>query len=331
MIVKYFDLNKNLNKDINFYLFYGPNLGLIEETIDNLFKKKFPKYAMHYDEIDILSNVNSFEDSVFNKSFFDNEKLIIINRSTDKILDLIKNILDSEINDIKIILKSGVLEKKSKLRNLFEKHKKAYAVAFYEDNHQTLNSIVTNYFNAKKIKISSETTNFLIEKTKGNRINLKNELDKIGNYSHNKTFIELDEIKKITNSSENYHVSELADQCLSKNIKKTLNILNENISSNEEGILILKNFLYKLKRLKKLQENLINENNFDIVISSYKPPIFWKEKEIVKRQLKVRSLNEIRFLIKKVNNLENIVKKNSHLSKLIINNFILESLEIANN
>ena len=165
----------------------------------------------------------------------------------------------------------------------------------------------------------------------GSRIFLKNELEKIESYSQKKQTISTEEILKLTNSAENYSISELTDQCLANNKKKTTSILNENTPSAEDNILILKSFLFKLKRLKKLKEEIKIKKNEDQVISSFKPPIFWKDKEIIKQQLKNLSLNEIRIFIKKVNNLELIIKKNSQISNQITNNFILEKLKMPNN
>ena len=146
-----------------------------------------------------------------------------------------------------------------------------------------------------------------------------------------KKTIGAEEILKLTNSAEDYSISELTDQCLAKNKTRTINILNENTPSTENNILILKTFLYKLKRLKKIKEEIEIKKNQEQVISSFKPPIFWKDKEIIKQQLKNLSLNEINIFIKKVNNLELTIKKNSQISNQIINNFILEKLDVSNN
>ncbi len=331
MIIKYFDLKKNLKKNVDFYLLYGSNSGLIEETVENVFKPSFSSNIYHYDENQIINNVEDFKERIFNKSFFDNEKLIIINRVSDKIFSLIEEIIDKNIKDLKIILKTSVLDKKSKLRKFFEKTSKGIITPYYEDNYQTLSFLAQNFFKDKKIKISPQNINFIIERSKGDRINLKNELEKIANYSHRKLSIDLDEVLKLTNLIENYDVSYLADQCLAKNKKKTLNILNENNPSSEDNILILKTFLYKLKRLKKLKIILETEKNTDVAITAYRPPIFWKDKDIVKQQLKNWSLSQIQMLIKNVNDLELLVKKNSQASSYLINNFILEKSEIISN
>ena len=330
MIVKYFDLKKEIKKNINFYLLYGPNSGLIEETINNTLKPNFSKNLYYYDENEILSNENEFKEGILNKSFFDKDKLIIINRATDKILNIIKEIIDKKIENLKIIIKSEILEKKSKLRNFFEKNNNTIVVPFYEDNYQSLLFLAQNFFKEKKIKISSQNINFIIERSKGKRINLKNELEKIAIYNLKKQSINLEEILKLTNLAENYNISDLIDQCLAGNKKKTVQILNENNPSSEENILIIKNFLYKLKRLKKLKENLKVNKNTEIILSSYKPTIFWKDKEIIKQQLNIWTLKKIKAQIKEINELENQIKKNSQISNLIVNNFIFNSLNTVN-
>jgi len=325
MLVKYNDLRGFNKNKINYYLFYGPNLGLIEDTIKNIFKPIFSKNIINYDEGDILNNKEEFKEQIFNKSFFDDDKFIIINRATDKIFEIVKEIINTEIEDIKIIIKAANLEKKSKIRNFFENEKKTIITAFYEDNFQSLSLIVQNFFKEKNIKISNEIISLVIGRSKGNRINLNNELEKIFLLSKKNNMINYESISKLTNLFENYDFSELVDCYLLKNRKKTINILNENNPNSEDNILILRSFLFKLKRLKKLKNKVDNKKNIDQIINTFKPPIFWKEKEVVKQQLKQRSLSDIKFLIKKVNNLEVLIKKNSQTSNQILNNFILEN------
>ncbi len=331
MIIKSHELKKNIDKNINYYLLYGNNSGLIEENVNNVLKPNFSQNVIYYDEHEILDRIDTFREEIFNKSFFENDKLIIINRVSDKILNLIDEMVDKKIDDLKIVLKAGILEKKSKLRNFFEKQKNTIIVPFYEDTNQSLQFLAINFFKEKKIKISNENINLIVERSKGDRINLKNELEKIQNLARNKKIITNEEVLKITNLAENYNVSELVDQCLAKNEKKTLNILNENNVTNDENILIIKTFLFKLKRLKKLKIQLEEKNNIDLVLSSYKPPIFWKEKDLIKRQLSIWHLEKINRLINKINNIELMIKKNSQISNLLTYNFILENLKSTNN
>ncbi len=331
MIEKLKSLSKNFKTSQKFYLLYGSNTGQIEETIDNVFKPKLSKNVFTYDESEIILNTNEFEENILNRSFFDNEKLIIINRASDKILEIIKNLIEKDVSEIVIVIKANVLEKKSKLRVFFEKNEKTICVAFYEDNHQSLMTVAHNFISKNEMKISQQVINHVIEISRKNRISLINELEKIKIFYDKKPLINLSDILKLTTANENYNVTELTDQCLIKNKKKIISIMNENIPSTEDNILILKSFLFKLKRLKKLKQEIQKQKNHDQVISSFKPPIFWKDKDIIKQQLRTLSLDEINSYIKKVNKIELMIKKNSTLSNVIISNFILETTDYPNN
>ena len=182
MIIKSFELNKIELNNYKFYLFYGDNEGSKEETIKNIFEKNYLDKIYRYDEKEILDNVDNFFSSVLTKSFFDNEKLIIINRATDKIKETIEDLIEKNPKDIKIILNSKSLEKKSTLRKFFEKEKSTICIPFYEDNYQTLNSIINFFFRNKKIPISQQLINILIERSRGDRKNLNSELEKIESF-----------------------------------------------------------------------------------------------------------------------------------------------------
>ena len=222
------------------------------------------------------------------------------------------------------------LDKKSKIRNLFEKEKITLIVPFYEDTLQTLNSIAKKILSENKINLSQENLNLIIERAQGDRINLKNELQKIVLLSKGEKKIDLNDIFKLTNLSENYSANELVDNCLCKNKKKTLNILNENIQSSEDNILILRTFLNKLKRLRKLRLSLRESNNVDQTINAFKPPIFWKDKNIIKQQIKIWELNDIENFIVHLNNTESLIKNNPQISNQVINDMILNKVENSN-
>ena len=329
MIVKSFELDKIRIKD-GFFLFYGENQGLKNEVIKNKFIIKFKESTYNYDEGEILHNKENFFDNILSKSFFENEKLIIINRVTDKILDIIEELIERNIEHLIVILNANALEKKSKIRSFFEKNKKTTCVPFYEDNNQTLSIIVNNFFKASKVSISQQTINLIVQRARGDRLNLKNELEKIKSYIINSKKIEIVDILKLTNLAENYNVSELVDCCLSKNKKKTINILNENNYNLEDCILIIRTFLMKSKRLLKLSKKLQKTNNIDVTISSCKPPIFWKEKEIVKQQLRCWSLSGVEQLTYEINEVEHLIKKNNSISISILFNFIIETASPVN-
>ena len=325
MILKSFELKKFDLKIHNFYLFYGDNEGLKEETIYDLFEKNYLDKIQRYEEKEILDNKNDFFSSIFTKSFFDNEKLIIINRATDKIKDIIEEVMVKDPLDIQFILNSKNLEKKSTLRKFFEKEKNYVCVPFYEDNNQTLNTIISQFFRNKKIPISQQLTNILIERSRGDRKNLNNELAKIESFSLNKKNINLQEIIKLTNLADNYGASELIDHLLAKNTRKTMTILNENNYSDTDNIIVVRTMLAKLKRLVKIHELIDKKNSIDKAITLFKPPIFWKDKVLVMQQIKIWGKNKLQNLIYETNEIEHLIKKNSSIAKHILYDFIINN------
>ena len=331
MIIKSFELNKVDLKKNNFFLFYGENEGLKKEIIESNFKNNYPKKTFYYDESEVLNNKGNFFEEILSKSFFENEKLIIISRSTDKITSIIEEILEKKIDDLVLILNSGSLEKRSKLRLLFEKNKEIICIAFYEDNNQTLSSMANQFFRNNKIQISQQSINLIINRCRGDRQNLKNELNKIESFIKNKKRIEISEILQLTNLAENYSVTELVDNCLAKNKNKTLNILNENNYNLEDCIIVIRTMLAKSKRLLKLFQEIKISNNIDSAISSIKPPIFWKDKQIVKDQINKWSHKKIELLIFRINEIELLIKKNSSLSLSVLSDFIIEQASTASN
>jgi len=328
MILKSFETNK-INFSINnFYLFYGENEGLKYEIISKNFSNK---NIYRYEEKEILDNKNIFFDSIYSKSFFDNQKIIIISRATDKIKDIIEEIVEKKIEDVKIILISNILDKKSKIRNFFEKNKKTICIPFYSDTSQTLNSLAIKFFKDKKISISQEMINYLTERCRGSRQNLNNELTKIENYTKNKNKINMEEIIKLTNLSENYSASELSDNCLAKNTRKTITILNENNLSKEDTIVTIRTFLSKTKRLMKLKKEVQEKQNMDLAMANFKPPIFWKDKELIKQQITNWSIDKIEILMTKINKTELLIKKHSPNSINILSDFLINESKKTSN
>ena len=331
MIIKSFELNKLKLNNYKFYLLYGDNEGSKEEAIKNLFQKNYLDKIYRYEEKEILDNIDNFFNSILTKSFFDNDKLIIINRATDKIRETIEDLIEKNPEDIKIILNSKNLEKKSTLRKVFEKEKLIICVPFYEDNNQTLNSIISLFFRDKKIPISQQLINILIERSRGDRKNLNNELEKIEAYSLNKKNLKIEEIIRLTNLADNYSATELVDHSLAKNTRKTVTILNENNFSDEDYIIIVRTLLAKLKRLVKIYELINEKNNIEQAISASKPPVFWKDKPLVIQQIRSWKIEHLKNLIYKTNEIELLIKKNSTIAKNILSDFIINNSRKANN
>ncbi|MDC6478068.1 DNA polymerase III subunit delta [Candidatus Pelagibacter sp.] len=289
------------------------------------------KDILNYEEKEILENQNNFIENILSKSLFEKEKIIIIKRATDKILKIIDDIIKKNLEDLTIIINADILEKKSKLRSFFEKDKKLICVPFYPDNEQTLSKLAYNFLRDKKISISSSNINLIINRCSGDREALINELQKIEYFSKNGKKIDSENISKLINLIENHSVSELVDNCLAKNNKKIINILNENNFSNEDCIMIIRSFLIKAKKLLILSTTFEINKNIDLTISSAKPPIFWKEKEITKQQIYKWKPKNIKKLIYTLGETELQIKKNINNSINLITDFILNQASAETN
>ena len=321
MIVKSFELKDKLNH--NLFLFHGQNDGLKEDLINNLIKPKYKTSAYNYTEKEILNNKDNFYNLIFTNTFFEENKLIIIKDVSEKIKSEIDIIIEKKIENVLIILISNILEKKSKLRNLFEKDKNLISVPFYLDNNQTLINLASKFFKERKISISFETINILVNKSNGERKLLMNELEKIEMYSKNKTNISTEEINKLTNAGENQDIGEMVDNCLAKNNKRIKYLMNENNYGSEDSIIIIRTFLFKAKRLLNLINVFTLQKDLDKTVADAKPPIFWKDKDVVKKQIKSWTSNQIKQLILEINNIEFLIKTNSQNSTHILSDFII--------
>ena len=330
MIIKSYEIKKYLDKN-KIFLFYGENTGLKEEIVEGFFKKNYTNCTFKYSEKDILNNLDNLYDQINSKSFFDNKKLIIITDASDKIKNEIEKLIEKKLDDINIILISSLLEKKSKLRGLFEKNNDLIVIPFYKDNHKSLGDIARFFFKEKKILVSHEAINIIIEKSSGDRKNLKNELDKIENFLGSKKEISTESIYKLTNLSENYSIKELVNNCLAKNKKNTLRIINENTFSFEESIIITRSLLNSANRLLKLLEKKDDTSNIELLISNHKPPIFWKDKEVIKNQIKNWKKDNIKNLIFKINEVEMTIKKNSNIALNVVLDFLMKECFATNN
>ena len=327
MIIKSFELNKIKINTANLILFYGKNDGEKNQYFKSL--KKKDKEIYNYEEKEILENSDNFFNNILTRSLFENERVIVIKRVSEKILKIIENLTLDKLETTIIIINADILDKKSKLRSFFEKSKEFICVPFYQDNKQTLSKITANFLREKKISISQSNINLIIGRSNGDRATLFNELKKIELYCKGGKKISTENLSKLTNLIENHSISELVDNCLAKEPKKISNILNENNFSNEDSILIIRTFLNKTKKILILSNDFSKNKNIEKTISTAKPPIFWKDKEITRKQIMLWKPENLKNLIYKLSDIELRIKKNLNNSIQVVTDFILE-IPLAN-
>jgi len=337
MIIKSYEIIKNKASFLKFnaFLLYGENYGLkkeikelIADSIDNQDKNK---EILSLNEGEIANNEENFYNFIFSGSLFSEKKILIISTSTDKIIKKIEEIIEKIPENIVLIIFSEILEKKSKLRNFFEKNNKTACVACYPDTEKDLEIIATKELKLNNLSLTRESLNLIVEKSNNDRNNLKGELEKIKSYSLNKKSINIEEIKSIINFSGDYKSDSLINECLCGNILQYKKILSELYINTINQVYLLRILSNKIQRLLRLKEIEKDFKNLDSLINSSRPPIFWKEKQIVRKQLSIWHLKDLKKVVDKINETELSCKTYPQISNIIFYNFFSELCKKANN
>jgi len=335
MLIKSYEI---LKKDLNFlnsFLIYGKNTGLKQDMVKSVIElkeKKNIKYKQFkFEEEEIIKNQNDFFNLIFSGSLFDKKKVIFVNRTTDRLFNLISEISKKDIKDILIFFEADQLEKKSKIRNLFERDKNLVCIACYQDNNFDLIKIINDEIKQTKIKLTTESINLLIERASGDRNNLRNEVNKLKCFALNKQMVSYDQVKELTNMVGNYQNDYIVNICLNGDKKKLNKILRENNFSFEDFLILLKIFSKKIHRLLKIKIFNRLEKNLDQIFNQIRPPIFWKEKEDVKKQVRLWNEKKLNLIIKKINKIELNCKKNHELATNITLDFLATVCDEVNN
>ena len=334
MIIKSYEIIKNYQKfsNYNLFLLYGENEGLksdISVSIKKLSDKNAEFLSMY--EAEILANEENLYNSIYSGSLFSSTKVITIKSGSDKLLKNLTNILEKIPQNITLIVFSGILEKKSKLRSMFEKKDNTICVPCYLDDERDLYTIALSEFKKNKISVSRESLNLLVEKSNNDRENLKNEIEKVILFSFYNKKIEIDELRNIINFSGEYKSDIFINECLCGNILQFKKMLSEFYTGTINQIFLLRILSNKVQRLINLKEKSSGKNNLETVINSAKPPIFWKEKNIVKKQLTLWKSIELKKIIAEINQTELLCKQKPQISKIIFFDFFSKLCSKANN
>ena len=323
MIYKSFEIkNKNFSEQ-NIFLVYGEKENMKKDIIQIISKKKNIEFQQYkFDEEEVIQKTENIYNLIYSGSLFDKFKIITINKASDKLYDFVEDIIDKEIQDCVIFFNSPILDKRSKIRNFFEKEKKAACIACYKDNEIGLKKILFDRLKNHNINVSQESINLIINRVSGDRQNLENEIEKISAYCLNKKTISLNEIQILTNLTDNFENEEIINYCLSGENIKLKRMLEENNFSYEDFFILLRILNKKILRLINIKILQQNEKNTDTVLSQIKPPIFWKEKEIVKKQTNLWNLNSLNKIINRLNEVELLSKKNNEKGLIIVLDFL---------
>ena len=311
----------------NILLFYGENLGLKNDLKNKIKNNNKKALIRNLNQEEILIDVNKFFNDLFNSSLFEDTKIFFINQANDKILDLIKEIEEKE-NTQKIFLFSGLLDKKSKLRNYFEKSNKLGIVPCYGDNEISLRKIIISKLKGYK-GLSSQNLNMIIENCGLDRSKLNNELNKIDTFFENKV-IDTNKLEALLNIKVNDSFDLLKDQALLGDKTKTNKLISDTILENDKNIFYLNVLNQRLMKLLEVNK-IAKDKNLDDAINEIKPPIFWKDKAIFSLQARKWNENKLKKILDQTYKIELKIKSNSQIThNLLIKKLLVDTCCLAN-
>ena len=296
-------------KDKNIILIYGENTGLKDDLKKSIIERNKNKEVIKFTQDEILRDNSLLNNEIVNLSLFNDKKIIIINNITDKSVSLIETNINQD-NCI-ICLFSGSLEKKSKLRKLFEKEKKLGLIACYEDNEITLRNYIKKYL--KNIKgLNPEIINFIIDNSNKSRDKIKNELDKMAIYFMEKQ-INILELKQLLNLDENDNSQRLRDTAILGDKKQLNELISKTQINEQDSMIYIRGLLNQFVKLAEILEINKNKKNLTEAIESLNPRVFWKDKPIVLGQANKWEIKEIKMTIDELTNAEILIKSSSDI------------------
>ena len=312
--------NEKFLLENNCILFYGENLGLKRDFKNKLKVLKPKKLSINLYQDQVLRDINILINELSNLSLFEENKIIFIEDASDKILTILEEI-EKKILDNKVILFANNLDKKSKLRNYFEKSKKLQTVACYPDNDISLKKILMNKLNGFK-NLSQNNINLILEKSNNDRIKLYNEIDKILIFFQQKT-LDTNKLEILLDANINEDFNTLKDAAFLGNKINTNRLLSDTNLDNEKSAYYLNLINQRLIKLREIQDNS-KDSDLETAINNIKPPIFWKDKPNILSQLKMWNQNKIMQVLDSTYEIEKKIKsnfvgnKNTLLKNLIV-------------
>ncbi len=328
MIYKSYIIEQKINNlDKNIFLFYGENLGLKNEFRNKIKSINKDSEIINFNQEEILKNENFFFNEINNISLFEKKKIYFIDQVNDKLLEIIKEI-EPRIDTQKLYLFSEILDKKSKIRNYFEKSDLCGAVACYSDNEITIKKIIIDKLRGFS-GLTPNNLNLIIQNCNLDRVKLENELNKISTYFQSKK-LDSEKLEILLDLKINDDFNILKDEALNGNKVKTNSLLSDTIIETEKNIFYL---TLINQRLNKLSEIAISSKitNIEDAISKLKPPVFWKDKPALTAQARKWSSKKIKSILNKTYALEIEFKSNSTINKnILMKKLIVDICKLAN-
>ena len=328
MIYKSYLIEKdidNLKKDLA--LFYGENLGL-RIHFKKLLKLKFRKAEiLILDQDEVLTNPNLIYNELINLSLFEKKKVVFIDHATDKIVNLIDEIKKIILGN-KVFLFSEALDKRSKLRKLFETEKECCVIPCYADNEISIKKLISEHLKGFE-GLTPHNINLIADNCNLDRVKLVNEINKIKDYFHNQK-IETEKLEILLDAKIIDNFSELRDNALLGNKTKTNLLLSDTIIEKDKNVFYINSINQRLNKLKDLRERSKN-SSLEQAVENIKPPIFWKDKPYFLRQAQIWDFKKIKNTLEKTYQIEITLKSNNDIDKnVLMKKLIVDLCHVAN-
>ena len=327
MIYKSYLIEKNINSiKENVILFYGENYGIKKDFKEKIRKTNKDCEFLLFDQKNILENSSILYNELYNTSLFEKNKILFIENVNDRILDVIQDV-HLNLDNQKIYLFSNILEKKSKLRNFFEKSDKCAVIPCYIDNEVTIKNLIL-----EKLKgydgLTAYNLNLILNQVSLDRIKLNNEIEKIIAYFIDKK-LKTRELSILLDVNLIDDFNFLKDEALSGNKEKTNDLLSDTVLDDEKAIYYLTLINQRLNKLYQIKKS--KDLNLETAISKLKPPIFWKDKPRLMMQAKKWDEKRLKRVLEKTYNIEKMIKTNSFLNKqIILKELVINICDTAN-
>jgi DNA polymerase-3 subunit delta len=303
---------------------YGENEGLKDDVKKLIIEKYKDAEIINLFQDEIIKNNNLLFNNLNNNSLFNEKKIFFLYEISDKIFNIIQEVVESKNEDVQIFIFASILDKKSKLRNLFEKKHSLAIIPCYQDNERSLSVYIKTKLNNYK-GVTQEIINIIINNSNLDRRVIKNEIIKIKDFFLEKV-INKKELEDLLNIRISNNFGEIRDASLLGKKEKVNQLLNETDFLPEDVF----NYLYQMNiRINKLLEvKSINTSmrNEELALESLKPKVFWKDKPIYIEQLKKWDEEKLGRALTRISELEILMKKNSVIRKDVLIKNLLISL-----
>ncbi len=305
MIIKDYQLVNSINSDLfQSFLIYGPNEGLIRESIDTIYKSfskgsECEKVNINGKQLD--ESISTLNDEITTFSLFSEKKFIILDLVKEKHASIIEGILILDCENVCMVVKADNLTKSSKIRKLYETSKNHFSLACYDDDIKVLSSLLEKFQKEHNIIFDSDVKSFLLNNLSNDRMIIKNELEKmLLSLSEDDRKVDIEKLRYILHDSAHADFQQINNSILFGNIEKGSKSLEKLFNLGTNPVAILKSFNNYIMRIRLTQVELSKGKQFDEAIKILKPPVFWKEKSDFKRHCLMWPANVIDKIINEV-------------------------------